>query len=126
MNTYGMAAFEILRRVEDRLILVTIKVDDKPTMMAMKVRGRAVIIPGFKRAAFFVHNSMGNRWRCSEGLCGRRIGDPQRTASKAVASAVESLAKYCHGSEEEFEKRLEGQPHVNTLPIYDPTKGEGE
>lgn len=122
----GMEAFEILRRVEDRLIRVTVKVKGKDTRMAQKVRGRSVIIPGFKRAGFFVHNSMGNRWRCSDGLCGLLIGFPARTASKAVASAVESLAKYCQGSEKEFEKRLEGQPHVNTLPIYDPIKGEGE
>lgn len=124
MNTYGMEQFEILRGVEDRLIRVNVKIKGKDVMMAQAVRGRSVIIPGFKRAGFFVHNSIGNRWRCTEGLCGLKMGYPQRTASKAVASAVESLAKYCHGSEEEFEKLLAVHPHVNTLPVYDPEKRE--
>ena len=126
MSYTGMEAFEILRGVEDRLIRRTVRVEGKDTMMAQKVRGRSVIIPGFKRAGFFVHNSIGNRWRCSDGLCGLLVGYPARTASKAVASAVEILAKHCHGNEEEFEKFLAAHPHVNTLPIYDPTKGDGE
>ena len=45
---------------------------------------------------------------------------------KDIDAARTALLAFLAGNEEEFEQRLEGQPHVNTLPIYDPTKGEGE